>query len=74
MPFTGQGERASEVLGLIHSDVCGPVTTPARNGCTYFVTFTESFSGNGYVYLIRHKSEIFDGFKEFRTEVENQLG
>ena len=28
----------------------------------------------GYVYLMRRKSEAFEKFKEFRAEVENQLG
>lgn len=25
-PFTGHNERATELLGIIHSDVCGPLT------------------------------------------------
>ena len=73
-PFTGQGERASDVLGLIHSDVCGPLNRPARGGFYYFVTFTDDFSRYGYVYLMKHKSETLEKFKEFRNEVENQLG
>ncbi|VFQ79348.1 unnamed protein product [Cuscuta campestris] len=40
-PFTGHGERASDLLGLIHSDVCGPISTVARGGYSYFVTFTD---------------------------------
>lgn len=28
-PFTGSGERASELLGLIHTDVCGPMKIQA---------------------------------------------
>ena len=27
----------------------------------------------GYVYLMRHKSDVFDMFKAFKAEVENQL-
>ena len=27
-----------------------------------------------YVYLLRHKSNSFDEFKEFKAEVKNQLG
>ncbi|VFQ76025.1 unnamed protein product [Cuscuta campestris] len=67
-PFTGHGERASDVLGLIHSDVCGPINTEARGGFSYFVTFTDDLSRYGYVYLMKHKSECFDKFKEFRNE------
>ncbi|VFQ61951.1 unnamed protein product, partial [Cuscuta campestris] len=29
-PFTGHGERAGDLLALIHSDVCGPFNTTAR--------------------------------------------
>jgi transposase InsO family protein len=39
-----------------------------------FVRFTDDFNRYGYVYLMRHKSESFDKFKEFKAEVENQLG
>ena len=57
----------------MHNDVCGPLSTNARGGYSYFVTFTDDFSRYGYVFLIRHKSETFDKFKEFKNEVENQL-
>jgi len=43
-PFTGQGERASDFLNLIHTDVCGPLNTPDRGGFHYFITFTDNFS------------------------------
>ena len=73
-PFTRQSERAIELLGIIHSDVCGPLTVEAKGGYSYFITFTDDFSRYGYVYLMRHKSEAFDKFKEFRNEVQNMLG
>ena len=73
-PFTKIGERSSDLLSLIHSDVCGPMSTQARGGYVYFVTFTDDFSRFGYVYLMRHKSETFERFKEFKNEVQNQLG
>ncbi|KAK9033674.1 hypothetical protein V6N11_049860 [Hibiscus sabdariffa] len=44
-PFSGKGERASDLLDLIHSDVCGPMNTQARGGYQYFITFTDDFRG-----------------------------
>ncbi|KAK8665989.1 hypothetical protein V6N13_006142 [Hibiscus sabdariffa] len=73
-PFTGKGERASDLLGLIHSDVCGPMNTQARGGFQYFITFTDDFSRYGYIYLMRHKSDALEKFKEFKNEVQNQHG
>ena len=64
-PFTGQSERVSDLLGLIHTDVCGPRSSTARGAFQYFITFTNDFSRYGYVYLMRHKSESFEKFKEF---------
>ncbi|KAK8597187.1 hypothetical protein V6N12_065663 [Hibiscus sabdariffa] len=73
-PFNGKGERASDLLGLLHSDVCGPMNTQARGGFQYFITSTDVFSRYGYIYLMRHKSEALEKFKEFKNEVQNQRG
>ncbi|GKC30918.1 retrotransposon protein, putative, ty1-copia subclass [Tanacetum coccineum] len=73
-PYTHQVERAKDLLGLIHTDVCGPFRTVSRQEASYFVTFTDDFSHYGYVYLLKHKHEVFETFKVFQKEVEHQLG
>ncbi|GJW52588.1 retrotransposon protein, putative, ty1-copia subclass [Tanacetum coccineum] len=72
-PYSHQVERAKDLLGLIHTVVCGPFRTVSRQGASYFVTFTNDFSRYGYVYLLKHKHEVFETFKVFQKEVENQL-
>jgi hypothetical protein len=64
-PFTGQSERAKDLLGLVHTDVCGSMSSVARGGFQYFITFTDDFNRYGYIYLMRHKSQPFEKFKEF---------
>ena len=73
-PFNAKGRKAQELLELVHTDVCGPMSTQAKGGYEYFITFTNDYSRYGYVYLMKRKSETFEKFKEFRAEVENQLG
>jgi transposase InsO family protein len=73
-PFSAKGHRATDLLELVHTDVCGPMSTQARGGYEYFITFTDDYSRYGYVYLMRRKSESFEKFKEFRAEAEKQLG
>ena len=73
-PFSKVGERSNDLLELIHSDVCGPMSIEARGGYHYFVTFTDDYSRYGYIYLMRAKTETFQKFKEFQNEVQNQLG
>ncbi|KAK4409389.1 hypothetical protein Sango_0011900 [Sesamum angolense] len=46
--------------------------TQVRGGFTYFITFITDHSQCGYVYLMKYKFEA--KFKEFRPEVENQIG
>ena len=70
-PFSGTMERATDLLEIIHADVCGPISVEARGGYRYFLTFTDDLSRYGYIYLMKHKSETFEKFKEFQSEVEN---
>jgi hypothetical protein len=70
-PFTGQSERASDLLELVHIDVCGLMSSVARGSFQYFITFTNDFSIHVYIYLMRHKLESFQKFKEFQNEVKN---
>ncbi|GKA48604.1 retrotransposon protein, putative, ty1-copia subclass, partial [Tanacetum coccineum] len=62
-PYSHQVERAKDLLGLIHTDVCGPFKIVTRQGASYFVTFTDDFSRYGYVYLLKLKHEVFETFK-----------
>ena len=64
-------ERASDLLEITHADVCGPMSVDACNGYRYFLTFSDELSRYGYIYLMKHKSETFEKFKQFQSEVEN---
>ena len=68
--FSGTMEQATNLLEIIHTDVCSPMNVEARGGYRYFLTFTDDLSRYGYIYLMKHKSEIVERFKEFQSEVE----
>ncbi len=73
-PFVGQMARAKDLLEIIHSDVCGPFGEMARGGFVYFITFIDDLSRYGHLFLMKHKSESFEKFKEFKAQAENQTG
>ena len=73
-PFNAKGRRAQDLLELVHYDVYGPMSTQAKGGYEYFITFIDDYSIYGYVYLMKWKFKAFEKFKEFKAEVENQLG
>ena len=39
----------------------------------YFITFTDDYSRYEYVYLMGHKSEAFEKFREYKAEAKKQL-
>jgi transposase InsO family protein len=41
-------------------------------GIFYFLTFIDDFSRKTWIYVLRHKSETFAKFKEFKAEDEKQ--
>ena len=65
-PFFGTMEQAKDLLEVIHTDVCVPMSVEARSGYRYVLTFTDDLSRYGYVYLMKHKSERVEKFKEFQ--------
>ena len=55
----------------MHTNVYGPMNIEARGRYHYFLIFTDDLSRYEYIYLMKHKSETFEKFKEFQSEVEN---
>nr|KYP55958.1 Retrovirus-related Pol polyprotein from transposon TNT 1-94 [Cajanus cajan] len=61
--------RAKEQLGLIHTDLCGPITPESFSGKKYFVSFIDDFSRKTWVYFLKEKLEVFETFKKFKVMV-----
>ena len=46
-PFSGTMEQATDLLEIIHTDVCDLMSVKARGGYRYFLTFTDDLSNMG---------------------------
>ena len=55
--FFGTMERATDLLEIIHIDVCGPMNIEAHGRYHYFLIFTDDLSRYEYIYLMKHKSK-----------------
>jgi hypothetical protein len=62
----------TNILELIHIDVCRPMQTRSLGGALYFLFFVYYRSRYTWVYFIRRKGDVFEYFKEFRTMTEKQ--
>ena len=40
----------------------------------YFVTFIDDSSRKVWIYFLKHKSDVFDVFKKWLAQVENESG
>ena len=58
----------------IHSDVCGPFSVNSIGGSRYYLLFKDEATGYRQVYFIKHKSDVFERFREFTQLVETQCG
>ena len=50
-PFSGTMELATDLLEIIHDDVCSPMSVEARGKYRYFLNFTDDLSRYRYIYL-----------------------
>ena len=65
--------RSTQLLEIIHSDICGPFDVSSFNKERYFITFIDVFSRYGYVYLLHEKSQPVNALEVYINEVERQL-
>lgn len=73
-PFYETTNRTTDLLELIHSDVCGPMECPSFAGSQYMLIFVDDFSSKIFVYFLKKKSEVSEKFLEFKNQVENETG
>ncbi|GJZ27481.1 retrovirus-related pol polyprotein from transposon TNT 1-94 [Tanacetum coccineum] len=62
--------RATNILELIHTDICGPISPESFSGKWYFITFIDDYLRKTWVYFLKEKLEAFEVFKKFKVMVE----
>jgi hypothetical protein len=72
--FPSSDNRTKEILDLIHSDVCGPMTVASLNGYLYYVLFIYYHSSKTWIYFLKNKDGFLAKFQEFKAQVENMTG
>lgn len=73
-PFPKHSERKTELLEIIHSDICGPMRVESNNKARYVMTLIDDSSRWCEVRFLKSKNEALENFKNFVTLIENQKG
>lgn len=74
LPFSQSGSRAKVTLEIVHADLCGPMEVTSIGGSKYFLILEDDFTRMAFVYFVKAKDEVFECFRSFKHEVENQKG
>ena len=45
--------KTKDVLELVYSDICGPMSTPSIGGFLYYVIFVDDFSRKTWIYFLK---------------------
>jgi hypothetical protein len=72
--YPSRGLRSNNPFEVVHSDVWGPCEVQSISGHRWFVTFIDCFSRFTWLYLIKHKSDVFSVFKDLHALIQNQFG
>lgn len=74
-PYPTQGAtRATEALQLVHSDICGPASTPTLSGSLYFLTLVDDYSRYSWIYTLKTKDETAPTLRNWIPLVEGETG
>ena len=72
--FPDSGHRPRKILDLIHSNICGPMSSTLLTGNLYYNTFIDDSSKKTYIYFVKTKDETLSRFQEFKAIGKNQIG
>jgi hypothetical protein len=64
--------KSTQILGITHYDINGPLQTYTYGGCKYFITFINYKSRYCFVCLVKNKYETFNKFLIYKAFVEKQ--
>jgi transposase InsO family protein len=70
-PFLKRDNKEEGILEIIHSNVCGPMSSTSISGYVYYVSFIDDYSRKTWVYFSKSKDKVFDKFKEFKSLIKN---
>lgn len=65
--------KTDEMLDLVHTDVC-TMSSKSLSGGEYFLTFIDDKTHYVWIYILKHKSEVFQKFLEWKALVEKSTG
>ena len=70
--FPSNSRRSKGILDLVHSDICGLMSTQSLFEYLYYVLFIDDFWRKTWIFFLKAKNETLGKFQEFKALVESQ--
>lgn len=61
--------KATSILELVHTDLCGPIEPADKDGYRYVIAFTDDYSGMIFPYFLKAKSYAAQATEKFIADV-----
>ena len=61
-------DRSAVPLGLVHTDLAGPIEPVSPEGFRYAIVFTDDYSGATFVYFLKNKSDCLEATERFLAD------
>ena len=71
--YPSSSNKSGTPFALIHSDVWGPSPISTLSGFRWFVTFVDDCTHMTWLYVMKHKHDVFGIFRMFHTLVKTQF-
>ena len=72
--FKSKNHTSSEILELVNTYLCGPITAQSYCGARYFIVFADYYSRMMIAMYLKEKFEAFKMFKWYLVRVEKEIG
>ena len=73
LSFPTSNKTITSPFELVHADLWGPAPVVASNSFRFYLVFVDEFTKFTWVYLLKHKSDTFQVFSQFRAMIETQF-
>ena len=70
----GKQRRVKFSKSIHNTKLCGPSEVPFNGGANYMVTIIDDFSKRVWSFYMKHKSDVFEKFKEWKIMIKKQTG
>jgi hypothetical protein len=72
--FKTKEYSTSQLLELVHTDLCGPTIIRSIQGDNYFMLIIDDYIRMTWFSFLKEKYQAFEKFKSFKEHVENEIG